>query len=113
MILANLPPGVRVIYADGLLDLAADLREKAAEARRIIGPDARADVLERTAEEIENAVENGACEWLSTRQAEHLTGTRAATWADRCRRRLAARKLAEKRGGHWHLRAKAITDVAA
>lgn len=103
----------RVIYADGVLDLAERLRERARVARNSIGPDPRADLLERTATEIESAVHAGAQEWLSTRQAEALTEVRSATWADRCRRYLAARGLARKaEGGEWLIRASAVAGAS-
>src|SRR5689334_23365728 len=91
-----------IVWAEPLVRLAGELRAEAAAFRGIA--DGGAEAIERPATRLENTLVAATTgQWVLLEHAAPLLKVTPHGLRARCRRSLAPRGLAEKRGGLWFI----------
>lgn len=104
---------VRIIWAEPLVELVADLRSRAATIRGEKPGDETAATLDKDANRIEAAIRKGAeVEWIDTAAAAEFLQIQEESVRARCRRRWASQGLARRRGGsgQWEINPVALAS---
>src|SRR5688500_10704978 len=95
----------RIIYAEPVSDVVGRMRVAAAVLRVDGRDDGRADLLERYAVDLEEAIRiGGDVEWVDSAAVAEFERVSLAAIQARCRRTLRKKGLARKRvGGRWEI----------
>ena len=102
----------RVVFAQPLVDLAAELARDAEQAR-LFGGDAAYSALRSAADRIGAALEAAAAgTWVLTEDAARLLKITPDAVRARCRRDLVGRGLARREGGLWFVHVSALGRAA-
>lgn len=94
----------KIVWAEPVVSLLNTLRSEALATRQTTGNDANADLLDRTADRLECAIQKGAeVEYVDTAAAAKFFDISEEGMRARCRRRLSREGKARKRGGEWEI----------
>jgi hypothetical protein len=98
----------QIVYAAPFVALADDLRREALVLRQGKA-DTQADVMDAAAERLTDALRAASeCEYIDTHTAAEFLRIGEEGVRARCRRMLADRGLARKRGGRWEIHTSAL-----
>ena len=99
----------RIIWSAPIRRLMDALRSEAGTLREIGKDEQRAQLLEGVADRLETSIDEAtAGEWILTDDAAPLLQITEDGVRARCRRSLAARGLAKKKGGRWYIHVNAL-----
>jgi hypothetical protein len=99
-----------IVWAEPFVRLAVELRAEVSTFRGIA--DGAAEAIERTATRLENTLKAASTDqWVLVEDAAPLLRVSPHGLRARCRRSLASRGLAEKRGGLWFVHVSALRST--